>query len=136
MRFSKRMHTWKQFHGWMELYNLDQGHGLTQAYTIGYRFIDRHDDMWTKRFNDFKKKHRPALRGGAGLMRSTVPELVRKLGINTTKIAFVPGLSSNENIASSSGVLSRLTHFCAEKTNVKFIRNAITKKTPRATAHG
>jgi len=122
------MADWKPFHGWMAFENLDQGLGLMKAFTIGYRFTDDRSEEWTKRFNRFKDAECKALRGGAKLMGSAVPQLVSRLGLDTPRTVFIPALSSHEMIASDDGVLWRLTRYCAKATNVRFVGDAISKK--------
>ncbi len=122
------MVNWRAFHGWMAFDDLDQGLGLMQAFTIGYRFTDDSNEEWTKRFNRFKKKQRKALRGGAKLMGSAVPQLVSRLGLDTSRTVFFPGLSSSETVASDDGALWRLTRYCAQATNVRFVGDAVSKK--------
>ena len=122
------MASWVRFHGWMAFENLDQGYGLTRAFTIGYRFTDDSSDEWTKRFNRFKAKRRPALRGGAAVMRKAVPRLVEHLGLDASKSVFIPALSSGETVASKEGVLWHMTRFCAHCADVRFVGDAITKK--------
>ena len=119
---------WNPFHGWMAFDDLDEDVGLTQAFTIGYRFTDDRGDEWTRRFNGFKAKQRGALRGGAVLMGSAVPGLLGGLGFDAARTAFVPALSSGETVASEDGVLCRLTRYCAQVAQARFVGDAITKK--------
>lgn len=44
-----------------------------------------------KRFDRFKKKQRKALPGGVKLMGSAVPQLVSRLGLDTSRTVFFPG---------------------------------------------
>ena len=67
------MPTWNPYHGWMAFERLDEGHGLTRAFTIGYRLTDDRTDPWTRRFNGFKNRERTALRGGAAVMGTAFP---------------------------------------------------------------
>ena len=122
------MANWRAFHGWMAFDDLDQGYGLTRTFTIGYRFTDDSSEDWTKRFNRFKEKRRKALRGGATLMGSAVPHLVRRLGLDASRTMFVPALSSRETVASEDGVLWRLTRYCAQAADARFAGDAITKE--------
>lgn len=122
------MFGWSAFHGWMSFDKLDEGDGLTRAFTIGYRLTDDRDDPWTARFNAFKDKERTALRGAAAMMRDAVPVLVRGLGLEISKTVFIPALSSGETVASPSGVLWRLTQHCAKYAAVEFSGDRITKK--------
>ncbi len=126
------MPSWSEFHGWMAFDELSEDDGLTRAFTIGYRLTDDREDPWTARFNAFKAKERTALRGGAAMMRDAVPRLVGglvgDLGLDTSKTVFVPALSSGETVASSGGVLWRLTRYCARCAAVGFAGDRITKK--------
>ena len=122
------MPRWNAFHDWMAFDILDEGHGLTRAFTIGYRLTDDRADPWTRRFNGFKDKRLAALRGGAEVMGSAVPSLVRGLGLDAANTVFVPALSSGETVASENGVLWRLTHYCAAMAQVGFVGDAITKR--------
>jgi len=122
---------WKPFHGWMAFRYLDVNAGLTRSFTIGYRFTDDGADGWTARFNKFKAKRQAAIRGGVNLMRTAVPLLVRRLGLDPSRTVFVPALSSSETVASEKGVLSVLTRCCAKAANAGFALDAITKKPHR-----
>lgn len=122
------MPNWKAFHGWMAFDHLDRGYGLTRAFTIGYRFTDDSSDEWTKRFNGFKAKRLKALRGGATVMGSAVPRLVKRLGLDASRTVFVPALSSRETVASEDGVLWKLTRYCAQAANTRFVGDAIVKQ--------
>ena len=122
------MPNWKAFHGWMAFDYLDQSYGLARSFTIGYRFTDDSSDEWTKRFNRFKQQQRKALRGGATVMGSAVPQLVKRLGLDPTRTVFVPALSSKEAVASEDGVLWKITRYCAQEANARFAGDAVTKK--------
>ena len=119
---------WNSFHDWMAFDRLDEGDGLTRAFAIGYRLSDDRADPWTRRFNGFKDKRLAALRGGAEVIGSAVPGLVRGLGLDAANTVFVPALSSGETVASENGVLWRLTHYCAAMAQVGFVGDAITKR--------
>lgn len=118
---------WNAFHDWMAFDALDENFGLTRAFTVGYRFTDDRADAWTRRLNGFKEKQVRALRGGAAVMESAVPGLVRGLGLDASKTVFVPALSSGETVASENGVLWRLTWYCAQVARTGFAGNSITK---------
>jgi len=122
------MFGWSEFHGWMAFDQLDEGDDLTRAFTIGYRLTDDRDDPWTARFNAFKEGERTALRGAAAMMRDAVPGLVRGLRLDFAKTVLIPALSSGETVASPSGVLWRLTQYCASYAAVEFAGDRITKK--------
>ena len=119
---------WTKFHGWMAFNELDENYGLTQAFTIGYRLTDDQYDPWTARFNAFKNGNRLARRRAAALMQKAVPDLVKGLGLDTSKTVFIPALSSSETIASEKGVLCLLTKCCAKVAQAGFVRDAIKKK--------
>ena len=125
------MHNWNDVHGWMAFDSLDECCGLTQAFTIGYRFTDDHADPWTCRFDRFKAKDRGAVRGGVTVMAYAVRDLVRGLGLDASKTVFVPALSSAETVASEKGVLWRMTQSCAQFAGAGFAGDAITKKAHR-----
>ena len=125
------MTDWKPFHNWMELTNLNVQEGLTNCFTIGYRFTDDRTDKWTARFNRFKFENstRPAaIFGAMYLMKVAVPILVDSLAHKNSKTVFVPALSSSETIASKNGVISVMTRLCAKETNLDFVRSAVTKE--------
>ena len=67
---------WDEFHGWMRFGRLDDSIGLTNAFTIGYRFNDDRTEDWTRRFNAFKEGQEPALYGGLNVMMAAVPQLL------------------------------------------------------------
>jgi len=123
----ERMPNWNPFHGWMAFRYLDVNAGLTRSFTIGYRLTDDGADEWTARFNRFKAKKRPAIGGGVNMMTTTVPLLVRRLGLDPSRTVFIPALSSSETIASERGVLSVMARACAEAAGTAFAPDAITK---------
>ena len=125
------MTDWKPFHDWMELTNLNVQEGLTNSFTIGYRFTDDRTDKWTARFNRFKFENSTrsaAIFGAMYLMKVAVPILVDSLALKYSKTVLVPALSSSETIASKNGVISVMTRLCAKEANMNFVRDAITKK--------
>ena len=125
------MTDWKPFHDWMELKNLDVQKGLTNCFTIGYRFTDHGTDKWTARFNRFKFANSvcsAAIYGAITLMKVSVPILVDSLTLKSSKTVFIPALSSSETIASKNGVISNMTRLCAKEANIDFVRDAITKQ--------
>ena len=127
MREAEMVH-WYEFHGWMAFDELDEGIGLTRAFTIGYRMTDNPSDPWTQRFNAFKAKETPALLGASSVMRDAVPELVRGLELDSSRTVFVPALSSGESVSSKDGALWGVARVCALRTGARFVGDAITKK--------
>lgn len=112
---------------WMKIRpNVDTG--LTSCFAIGYRFTDDIHDYWTKRFNKFKKEGGAAIYAAVTLMKTTVPLLVKYLELDESKTVFIPALSSDETVASETGILSVMARVCAKSANANFVRNAITKK--------
>ena len=122
------MAQWDDFHGWMGFHWLDEDAGLARTFTIGYRFTDDRSEAWTSRFNRFKSKSRPALCGGFELLQAAVPRLVSGLGLDASRTAFLPALSSAETTAVEKGVLSMAARKCAAATGATFVRDAIRKK--------
>ena len=119
---------WVPFHGWMRFDHLDVCDGLTAAFTIGYRFKNFGLDEWTARFDQFKDGEEAARKGGDNMMLEAIPRLVEKLGFEKSKMAFVPALTSDEQIAFRDGVLSGIAEFCGEYFRyAEFEREAITK---------
>lgn len=122
------MPEWKLFHGWMAFEHLDVDAGIASSYTIGYRFTDDSAEDWTNRFNRFKDKRQMAIRGGTNLMETAVPLLVKRLGLDASKTAFVPALSSSETVATGGSILAVMTGRCATVANTVVLLEAITKK--------
>lgn len=123
------MPKWVLFHDWMKFKFLDENAGLTCSFTIGYRFTDDASDDWTGRFNRFKAKKQAAIRGGLSLMTDAVPILIQRLGLDPSRTAFLPALSSSETMASESGLLSKLARTCADEAGTVFVPDVISKKT-------
>ena len=67
-REQSRLDGWGAFHGWMAFDTPDEDLGVTRAFTIGYRLTDDRAEVWPRRFNGFKTKHRGALRGGVAVL--------------------------------------------------------------------
>ena len=128
------MAQWDDFHGWMGFRWLDEDEGLDRAFTIAYRFTDDRGEEWTSRFNRFKSKSLPALYGGLVLLHAAVPQLVRGLGLDVSRTAFLPALSSAETTAAEKGLLSVVTCECARVAGATFVRDAI-RKNPHLPLH-
>lgn len=121
------MSRWKKFQGWMAFDHLDENAGLARAFTICYRITDDSSDVWTDRINRFKNKQCLALRCGTAVISKAVPDLLSGLGLGAASTTFVPALSSSEIVASDSGVLWKMTKYCAQVVKVGFVGDAITK---------
>lgn len=121
------MSQWEEFNGWMAFRYLDENEGLTQAFTIGYRLTGEGADPWTRRFNRFKGKWKPALYGGLEMMKAAVPGLVEGLALTPSRTVFVPALSSRETEARQKGVLAVVAEQCAAAAGTGFDRGALTK---------
>lgn len=122
------MSRWDDFHGWMQLRCLDDGAGLTAAFTIGYRFTDDSADDWTSRFNAFKNTQKPALYGGLNVMTVAVPQLVDGLRLERSRTILVPAIRSRESQASRNDTLSIIGHKAAESADVEFLIDAVQKQ--------
>lgn len=120
---------WEHFHHWMRFPRLDVCAGLDASFTIAYRFIDDPAEEWTARFKRFKKNQPDAIHHAQRLMAQAVPDLVRRLEIEPDHTAFVPCLASSETTASPTGAVGSIARRCADKAGVRFIGDAVTKKT-------
>lgn len=122
------MTLWAKFEEWMRFDNLDvYDDSLSGAFTIGYRFINDEFENWTRRFNKFKEGRNSAYEGCKNMIPDIVEPLVEKLELNTSSTTFVPALTSEECIASPSGILSWIAGVCAERSTGNFEREAIGK---------
>ena len=122
------MAPWDGFRGWMAFRWLDEDAGLARAFTIGFRFTDDPCETWTKRFDTFKHKSPLGISGGRQLLHAAVPRLVGGLGLDVSRTAFLPALSSSETMAAELGVLPVVTHECARAVGATFVRDALRKQ--------
>ena len=119
---------WETFHGWLRLDELPEGDELTMAFAIGYRFTDQPGELWTERFNRFKRGEIKALRGGALVMGEACQGLLTGLSLDASRTVFIPALSSSETVSRSSGVLWKLAAYCARRAHVRFVGDGVRKK--------
>ena len=122
------MADWEVVDGWLKLDELDEGDGLTVAFAIGYRFTDQRQELWTERFNRFKRAETKALRGGAMVLGGACQGLVRRLGLDRSRTVFIPALSSKETVARNSGTLWKLAEYCARQVGARFVGDGVRKK--------
>ncbi|KZM46952.1 phosphoribosyltransferase [Labrenzia sp. OB1] len=85
--------------GWMGFPRLTINTGLTYSYAIGYKLKDKTGEHWTARFIRFKEKDKKAEWGGASVFYEAVPALMKELGVDPNRSAFIPALSSSETKA-------------------------------------
>lgn len=128
------MPAWSQFADWMEFLRLDDGDGITGAFTIAYKITDDGSELWTHRFNRFKNKDKEALAGAVYTFARAVPPLVKKLGIDPVSTLFIPALSSGETSASEKGFIPILTKITADQAGAKYDVSVL-KKNAHAPIH-
>jgi hypothetical protein len=85
---------WVPFAGWMAFSHLDDGVGLTRAFTIAYKITDDSGELWSARFKRFKERDNDALAGAVIAMRAGIPKVMAGLELNAAKTVFIPALSS------------------------------------------
>jgi hypothetical protein len=118
---------WEPCAGWMAFPHLTKCAGITRSFALGYRITDNSSDLWTQRFNRFKDNDVRALYGGADLLRGAVPDLVKELGLDVSKTAFVTALASGELTANKDRPLPKIARSCAEIVGAEFVLDALSK---------
>lgn len=103
------------FHGCLVFDSLDAGSDLQAAFTVGYRFLDDHEDVWTSRFTSFKAGQSQAERAGKRLMSRMACRVLGKLDVLPSDVTFVPALRSAETKAAADSILSRIAKQSANK---------------------
>ncbi len=102
------------FHNLLRYDTLTFSDGVSAAFTVGYRFEDRSEDMWSTRFTKFKFDPDDAsTEGGARLMAHAAGILVQGLGLDPIRTVFAPALRSSEKIADTEGLMAMLASRCA-----------------------
>lgn len=114
--------------GWMGYPYLSVCDGLTYSYAIGYKLKDKTGERWTDRFIRFKNKSTRAEWGGAYVFYEAVPALIKHLGVDPTRTAFIPALSSSETKANLDRAVCWITKGCAEVCGAQFIDGALSKQ--------
>lgn len=122
---------WKPFFDWREYDHLQDGAGITRAFTLAYKITDDGAEPWSARFIRFKQKDRVALAGAVGVMRTAVPELVARLGLNPQRTAFIPAPSSGDTAASANSHISTMTRLAADAAGAQFVLAGVTKQAHR-----
>ena len=85
------------FHNLLRYDTLTFSDGVSAAFTVGYRFEDRSEDMWSARFTKFKfDPDNASTEGGVRLMAHAAGILVQGLGLDPGRTVFAPALRSSE----------------------------------------
>ena len=122
--------------GWLHFRQLDFGHPVDGAFTIGYRFLDRdhREELWSRRFLRIKDGV-PASRNAArAVLGIAIPVLLEALGLDGKSVTFSPAVRSSETTASGSGTLSILARHCAGQCNSEFSPKLLSKR-PHLSLH-
>lgn len=121
------MPAWSPVADWMAFSRLDDGDGITGAFTLAYKITDDSSELWTSRFNRFKNKDKEALAGAVYTFARAVPLLVQKLGLDPASTLFIPALSSAETIASEKSFIPILTKITASQAQANYDASVLTK---------
>ncbi|MGM4983239.1 hypothetical protein [Rhizobium sp. 11_C7_N12_5] len=113
--------------GWMGFPYLSVSNGLTYSYAIAYRLKDKTSENWTARFIQFKNKSNKAEWGGATVFYEAVPALIKQLGLNPKRTAFIPALSSGEVKADPDRSMSWIARVSAEMCGAQYTDTALSK---------
>ena len=103
--------------------------GLAYSYTIAYRMKDNTAEKWTDRINRFKNKDNKAEWGAATIFYDAVPELVKYLGIEPKRTAFIPALSSGETTADPKRAVPWIAKECARVCGTQYYDASLSKNT-------
>lgn len=114
--------------GWMGFPYLSINAGLIYSYTIGYKLKDKQGEPWTARFISFKNKSNKAEWGGAFLFYEAVPALIKHLGVDPKRTAFIPALSSSEQRADPGRAVCWIARVCAELCGTQYTDTALSKQ--------
>jgi Phosphoribosyl transferase domain len=123
---------WTPRADWMAFPRLDDGAGISGAFTLAYKITDdQSGEVWSRRFDRFKAKNRTAFAGGGTLMKGAIRPLVADLGFDVGRAVFLAALSSGETEASADGQLPLIARACADAVGASFQLSALTKKIHR-----
>lgn len=114
--------------GWLGFPNLSISAGLTYSYAIGYKLKDKTGEHWTARFTRFKDKNNKAEWGGATVFYEAVPALIKHLGVDPKRTAFIPALSSSEEKANPDRSVCWIAKFSAKTCGTQYIDAALSKQ--------
>ncbi|MCR8493913.1 phosphoribosyltransferase [Brucella anthropi] len=113
--------------GWMGFPHLSISNGLTYSYAIAYRLKDKTSENWTARFIRFKDKNNKAEWGGATVFYEAVPALIKHLGVDPKRTAFIPALSSGETKADPNRSIPWIAKECARICGAQYTDAALSK---------
>ena len=111
--------------------SLDAGNELRGTFTVGYRFLDCPEDLWTERFTSFKAGNPQAVRAGSRIVSRMARSVLSELDILASDVTFVPALSSQEITAASDSSLARTAKRCAKKYQATVDYTLLRKKRHR-----
>lgn len=114
--------------GWMGFPYLSINNGLTYSYAIGYKLKDKTGEHWTARFIRFKDKSNKAEWGGATVFYEAVPALIKHLGVDPKRTAFIPALSSSETTANPDRSMCWIAKACAGICGTQYTDAALSKQ--------
>lgn len=126
---------WDQYAGWMGFSRLDDGAGLTAAFTLAYKITDDSSELWSGRFGRIKQKHVSELAGAVAVLREAVPALTKSLGLDMSQTLFIPAISSGESVASDRSFVSLMARASAEAAGGALQLDALSKR-PHRPIHG
>lgn len=113
--------------GWMGFPYLSICDGLTHSYTIAYKLKNNTEENWTSRFIRFKNKENRSEWGAATVLYEAVPALIKHIGIDPKRAAFIPALSSGETQADHNRSIPWITKVCAKTSGAQYTDTALTK---------
>lgn len=110
---------------------LSVSHGLTHSFAIAYKLKDDTGEKWTERFIRFKDKKAKAQWGAATVFYEAVPALVKHLGVDLSRTAFIPALSSGETKADPNRSIPWIAKECGKTVGVQYLGGALSKSAHR-----
>ncbi len=122
---------WTPFNGWMRFPRLDDGAGLTSAFTLAFKITDDPLELWSERFARFKNKDGPAYFGAAAVLQPAVDQLLAHLGLDMNDTVFVCALSSGETEADPHRMVPHIASLCGGFAGARVELGAVSKHAHR-----
>ena len=113
--------------GWLHFSQLDYGHPVDGAFTIGYRLLDDQGECWSRRFLGAKDGFKPSLDAARAVLSAAIPQLISGYRWDGRDLTFTPAVRSRERIPSPTGPLSILAQHCATQSGGQFAPQLLNK---------
>ena len=103
------------------------GHCL-HIYAVGWRITDEGNDIWARRFLNFKSNNLHDVQGGKRVLKESVLEVIRRENFALAQTGLVTALSSASTKAENGSALYRAAQWIADQIDIKWQPDLLTKK--------